>query len=346
MSPFHRKDPAQSRTLHSPNTARVFDVQNSKDIILKVMREAIKRSQNKKRRHERNSSVVIEDNFAVKWPWEGIIDESDMRSITDNETTIDIGKVIDDDSKRKLYVIANQPVRILAGSQPIPIVGTSSFVSVNTSGTQPAMKQLKLLQTLMFRNRPPDSTYNINATLSDMTPLDRDVPDGREPECARIDYKEASLPMASVIIPFYNEPLSMLLRTLHSILNRTPETHLQEIILVDDLSENLDLGVPLEKYIQLLPKVILVRNRERLGLIRARQLGAGLARAPVLVFLDAHTECNIGWLQPLLAQIREDRDVIVQPMIDNIHANNLVYEPGYIHAVPRSSFTWDLRYAF
>lgn len=46
-----------------------------------------------------------------------------------------------------------------------------------------------------------------------------------------------SLPTASVILCFHDEAWPMLLRTVHSILDTAPRALLQEIILVDDLSQ-------------------------------------------------------------------------------------------------------------
>lgn len=46
-----------------------------------------------------------------------------------------------------------------------------------------------------------------------------------------------ALPTASIVICFFNEAFSALLRTVHSVLDRTPNYLLHEIILVDDHSE-------------------------------------------------------------------------------------------------------------
>ena len=105
------------------------------------------------------------------------------------------------------------------------------------------------------QKRAPDSRYNINITNSDLTSLDRQIPNTAPPICSTFDYKKANLPQSTVIIPFYNEALSMLLRCIHSILNRSPDHLLNEVILVDDHSQDLHLQQPLQDYVQLLPKV-------------------------------------------------------------------------------------------
>lgn len=53
--------------------------------------------------------------------------------------------------------------------------------------------------------------------------------------------------------------------------------------------------------------VRILRMEQRSGLIRARLRGAAATRGQVITFLDAHCECTSGWLEPLLARIKEDR---------------------------------------
>lgn len=51
----------------------------------------------------------------------------------------------------------------------------------------------------------------------------------------------------------------------------------------------------------------MIRNSERSGLIKSRLAGAEASSGDVLIFLDSHCEATPGWIEPLLARIKEKR---------------------------------------
>jgi polypeptide N-acetylgalactosaminyltransferase len=57
-----------------------------------------------------------------------------------------------------------------------------------------------------------------------------------EYRCRSVNYPK-DLPSASVVIVFKNERWSPVLRTVYSVLNRSPKEYLKEVILVDDQSD-------------------------------------------------------------------------------------------------------------
>lgn len=164
-----------------------------------------------------------------------------------------------------------------------------------------------------------------NALLSDKISLNRSVPDIRHPHCKDKKYL-SELPSVSVIVPFYNEHWSTLLRTAYSVINRSPSELLAEIILVDDCSKKEFLKDKLDKFVaEHMPKVKVIHLPERGGLITARLAGAKAAYGDVLIFLDSHTEANVNWLPPLLEPIAEDYKTCVCPFIDVVAYDTFEY---------------------
>ncbi|VDK76158.1 unnamed protein product [Anisakis simplex] len=92
--------------------------------------------------------------------------------------------------------------------------------------------------------------------------------------CSNITYDGISL-RASIVIIYHNEALSVLIRMINSILDRTPPQLLHEIVLYDDWSDEDDILMDhITKYAKIdgwpMEKLVVKRSDERLGLIKAK----------------------------------------------------------------------------
>lgn len=211
--------------------------------------------------------------------------------------------------------------------------------------------------------------YGMNIAASDRIPMDRSIPDIRLEECQHWNYGEEKLPHASVVIVFHNEGFSTLMRTVHSVLLRSPKRYLREVVLVDDYSDKEPLKQHLDDYIQKTwgqwketfdqsqysgdegrrgeqisdksGKVRLIRNAERQGLINSRTIGGKAAVGDVIVFLDAHCEVSYNWLTPLLAPIAKNPKTLTVPIIDGIDSKNFHYRPVYARADQHFKGIWE-----
>ncbi|XP_065417827.1 polypeptide N-acetylgalactosaminyltransferase 5 isoform X2 [Chrysemys picta bellii] len=184
---------------------------------------------------------------------------------------------------------------------------------------------------------------NFNVYLSDLIPVDRAIDDTRPAGCSE-QLVHNDLPTTTIIICFVDEVWSTLLRSVHSVLNRSPPHLIKEIILVDDFSTKEYLKDSLDKYMSQFPKVRLLHLKERHGLIRARLAGAEIAKGDVLTFLDSHVECNVGWLEPLLERVRLNRKKVACPVIEVISDKDMSYMT--VDNFQRGIFTWPMNFGW
>ncbi|XP_028587086.1 polypeptide N-acetylgalactosaminyltransferase 18 [Lacerta agilis] len=185
--------------------------------------------------------------------------------------------------------------------------------------------------------------YGYNAYLSDRLPLDRPLPDFRPNGCKNLTFPD-SLPEVSIVFIFVNEALSVILRSIHSAIDRTPAHLLKEIILVDDNSNNEELKEKLTEYVDEVNTrksgfIKVVRHNKQEGLIRSRVSGWRAATAPVVALFDAHVEFNVGWAEPVLTRIKENRKRVISPSFDNIKYDNFEIEEYPLSA---QGFDWEL----
>ncbi|XP_061580431.1 N-acetylgalactosaminyltransferase 7 isoform X1 [Cololabis saira] len=188
--------------------------------------------------------------------------------------------------------------------------------------------------------------FGFNMVASDMISLDRTISDLRHEECKYWHYDDRLL-TSSVVIVFHNEGWSTLMRTVHSVIKRTPRRYLAEIVLIDDFSNKVHLKERLEDYIKQWNGLVkLFRNEKREGLIQARSIGAHKAnKGQVLIYLDAHCEVGINWYAPLVAPISKDRTVCTVPLIDSIHGQRFTIESqggGDNNGFARGAWDWSM----
>lgn len=198
-----------------------------------------------------------------------------------------------------------------------------------------------------------DRLFAFNLLVSNRIGNFRPLPDTRHAKCStsRSKHQESvrsselsddkALSKASIIICYYNEAPSALLRTIYSILKRTAREYVQEIIVVDDSSElEYDIN-KVRPFVSNQPHVILTRTKRREGLIRARLFGSGIAKGQILLFLDSHVEPNVGWIEPLVDTVRENKSTIACPIIDLINAETLVYTSS---PLVKGGMNWALNF--
>ncbi|CAG0878993.1 unnamed protein product [Darwinula stevensoni] len=96
--------------------------------------------------------------------------------------------------------------------------------------------------------------YAFNALISERIGEFRDIPDTRHVLC-KTQKRFLALPATTVVICFYNEAKSVLVRTVTTVIRRTSSDILQGIILVDDCSDD---GIPSYYLMVIIPVSVFV----------------------------------------------------------------------------------------
>ncbi|KAJ6648658.1 Polypeptide N-acetylgalactosaminyltransferase 3 [Pseudolycoriella hygida] len=160
----------------------------------------------------------------------------------------------------------------LFGNVSIEALNRNDFSPINGEGDDGKPVIIPAKDVLRMQQKFQINRFNLMA--SDRMALNRTLPDVRKKKCIDKKYP-LDLPTTSIIIVFHNEAWSVLMRTVWSVINRSPKNLLKEILLVDDASDREFLKNSLDAYVGKLPvKTIVLRQSVREGLVAARLLGA------------------------------------------------------------------------
>ena len=89
-----------------------------------------------------------------------------------------------------------------------------------------------------------------------------------------------------------------------------------------------------------MPKVKLIRQEKRKGLMVTRMTGVMESVSQVLTFLDSHIEATEGWLEPLLERVHLNPKAIACPVIEEV--NDKTFQYKFVQRDLVGVFFWNL----
>jgi GT2 family glycosyltransferase len=140
-------------------------------------------------------------------------------------------------------------------------------------------------------------------------------------------------PDVSIVVVTHNEG-DALTRTLSRLRSSTARANV-EFVVVDDASSDSGARPLTGRW----SDVEFVRSEQRLGIARARNLGASVANGSVIVFSDAHVEPDEGWVEPLCQELDQAGVAAVAPAIGGA-TNDAVDGYGFSWRRPDLAMQW------
>lgn len=163
-------------------------------------------------------------------------------------------------------------------------------------------------------------------------------PDTRPRGCPKTYEYDVAQSKVSIIIIWHNEKWEHLQGTMSALLYFTDAASVEEYVFISDGNKDSK-----EKELTAMSdKVKVFSFPERQGLILAKMKGVEIAKAPVLVFMEAHCIVNREWLPPLLHQLALKPKALVMPVLDIIPQQN--WHAYYANGAGRSHwrYEWNL----
>lgn len=149
----------------------------------------------------------------------------------------------------------------------------------------------------------------------------------------------------SIILHFNDDEFYNVKLALQSIITHTPAKLYSELIVLDDGSKKNAVALHALDFLSRpeFKNVKKFRSEKAEGPSAARFKASKLATGSVLVFLGSDVVVNTGWLEPLLAAVRDDTNTLAASHTDNFLSDVRFFETpnNYINLM-----TWTLSTVF
>ena len=259
-------------------------------------------------------------------------------------------------SKKMSETDVNQTKNLVVGGNdeliPKPDPKSKLYFETDVSYRERLELESNIQYSAMFKklDKPYfDTREGYNESYVDSLPLLRNIPDYRPPGCENITYHTSNTTV-SVVLNYHNEVLSLLLRSIYTILAAIPPHNLCEVILVDDASNftsypDLERVEPLVS--QFTVTVRYFRFETNKGLIYSRVFAAKKARGDTLLVLDSHVEIKKGFLEPLLQISDRNYRAITAPVFDFFETFRMVHDDYDGHGLGYDAYlnwVWVIKY--
>lgn len=139
----------------------------------------------------------------------------------------------------KIFAMPNESTEIFVPPLSDEILEIHRRLNLSNPGHlgEPVVLPEHLPEDIQAEVNKSNDEFKFNEFVSRLIPLDRELPDYRKGTCKTANYS-SNLPRVSIVMAFYNEPFSTVMRTIYSILKLSPPELIEEILLVDDCSDN------------------------------------------------------------------------------------------------------------
>lgn len=208
-------------------------------------------------------------------------------------------------------------------------VAVSSGGSLLHGGSQAVLSDYSSQASKLQKGHVASVETRLHAHRLAESPLTSiDPPDYRAEACtsASQDMQEG-LPTVTLVIPYLMEEWHRISNFVKSLVKTTNMALIDDVRFVDD--GNPEDHKFVRQIRELHPKVSVISNEKRVGLIRSKVIGAAGAKSPILIFLEPHCVFGHSWLEPLLKHMNKSfESTVTMPVLDVIHGDYLPDTPA------------------